>query len=448
MYRNTGNVVANANMASDLRTVFSTDFHFSTTHQAMYSIASRILRPIWHRSMVTVGQPGQPESVLLTRQGINCIKEPILCLHAILTNYFGVSLSARDVMANSSAVDANFSGKSSVVIRQLHFMAHNVEQQTVSLEIDAKKRELQSLTNLCITLHRCVQALSLFDILTYVSKQYNVKIQWSPISNISFSSFVSDSAVHDTTKSFITNILRDNNNVLNMSQKDELSELLTKSCYLFYTVGDKYLYEGFKLLALCESYTANCNEKYAILRQASKNFVTASKYFTCVRDVDGEESILSVICSRLLSLGGDTVEYVADICLTASSNFGGNVQLRVMHSDEYQEGAGVRAPSLSSEDKLKGLQCCYRCLLDKIKMVCVTTDRIGNGALTVPTSAQVNTDVLAKFISHSLAICDDVMFHNELYVFLLEMDAEQLVQISTRHIENFLRQHDAGILYR
>ena len=482
------------------------EFTPSASYAAICLFASRILRPIWFRSLIytdktplttlagaaaVVSAPKKKPNFLVRRSDINNIRDPLIHLVAILREYFSSAIrkipidtsmrSHGDVTHTADSGDGRHNSKSSIILKQLHMnAAANRGDDDAALDIDARRLEDTAFNALYRLLARSSQALSLIDIFLTAEQNHNINIDWSRLADEPFSTLVIDPKNHDTVKRMVNDLLQglSSATILGESSKslgshiaDEITQQLSKHCYLWFSPGDKFLYEGLKALMAGHAAPLQSNERSSYVSQTGMLLCKAARYWRSLGDVTGEGSVLWDTCSQLNNLGGEAPERVVDVCMAASENFGGGKMashggdrtgrastLAGAGEDFEQEdwerglyhGGGVH----TAEDRKAARKACYDCLLNEIRRVRVSPDRLGGGVVTVQTDMSTDAEnavghtPMARMIAHALSTNEDELFHQQLYSFLMDIDREQLVYIQSRHIENFLREKDPLLLYR
>mmetsp|Transcript_24760 Transcript_24760/g.36519 ORF Transcript_24760/g.36519 Transcript_24760/m.36519 type:complete len:1559 (+) Transcript_24760:131-4807(+) len=452
------------------------DITYSQSYDAITLFASRVLRPIWFREIIfhekhsgssvsgNVIPAKNRLKFLLSQSDMNSIRQPLIQLLGVLREYFASAIrrppqeTSRNAPTNSVQT-----GKANVIVRQLG-MNSRARDAEVTREIDAKRQEEAAYNALYRLLSRSCQALSLFDILLSAERNHNISINWSDLNGKMFSDIVTTAAAHESVKRLVNGALQDQSSSSRTTHvADEITLQLSRFCYLWFSRGDKFLYEGLKALMAGHTAPAGSSERASYVTQAGGLLCQAARYWRSLNDVEGEKSILWSTCAQLITLGGNAPERVVDLCVSASENFGGGKGSSDSHhslmsafesgaeSEEWEKdlyhGGGV----FTSEERLRARKDCYECLLNEIKRVRVSADRLGGGVVTVDAgqnNSENSQSTASRMIAYALATSDDKVFHEQLYEDLYKLDSEQLVYIQSRHIENFLREKDALILYR
>jgi hypothetical protein len=212
------------------------------------------------------------------------------------------------------------------------------------------------------------------------------------------------------------------------------------------------------------------------------------------------------VSSKLISLGGERViTSIIDICLSASENFGtkhlyssstGPSPHGTLATGAGGAGSSSRhemnhfdQPSLSNEninqwernlynnyeilteeERKIARQSCYNCFLHYVQTIFHTSmNPIGTGYLDIPknvTSSRsqgkagagreedvydsylLRVNTFSSAIKYALSKSDDQEYHLHIYSHLYQLDKGILITLESKHIENYLREHDNTLLYK
>lgn len=474
---------------------------FSPSHNALASFASRVLRPVWSRSLISshpstsisdmssagniVSSSGlfdfrnQNLQFFLRLSDIGNILQPLIYLEGILVNYFGPSI--RVGTSRGGAAGDYESNRANGIVRMINFQ----QEQGSSQAADAKTKENQSLHGLYLLICRSAQALKLFQILMKREEENaSIKVRWGLLKNKLFQDLVISPAVHGDVRRLLNNLLADlsaeasdatsrasRERLLLIAEK--LSTEFSTHCDLYFSPGARHLYEGRKYLANAKNAPFDSQERADFLSEAGQHLCEAARYWRSMAEVSDDGAVLGEICDEVLSLGGDGPLIAIDLCLAAASNFGSQLSGRRGSSHALNGLEGSRshpqqpfhqpsgrelyhASGVSGADNiLRAKHCCYERIITCLRRVRIGPNLLGAGEVNLPMAELKDRaeegperDLVREMISYAVQQTGDYDFHRQLYEYLLESDREQLIYVESRHIEDFLRESDTNLLYR
>ena len=465
---------ATAPMMQDSRLNISggTGFTFSSVHDAMQLFFSRVVRPLWFKSIACKGKVSPYFS---SRKILAIIRAPLAILRGLLLNFF-CSVVKMDV---STLRKEDSDGVGSLLLRQIQLQTKVVEDQEKLLQRESKRREDASIHALFRLISRTAQSLSLIDILIAAETEMKIPVAWSRVDGLTLQALVGSTEAHDKVQKLLDFTLEQiSGSKLGVTASDRLTDLLSAHCFLFFSAGDRYRYEAFKLISEVSTITIsgtgaftlgqNTVDVEGMVNKAVNLMLKASKFWRSLDDVTPSMvggsitfSTLKKCCLELASLGVRGREAVVDLCLSTAANFAESPGLTAAGSGVYAiggdedwerelyHGGGVS----SSEDRLVGRRTCYQCLLEEIKSVSVSHLKgIGAGLVSQTAASSVvpveqQEGVTLRMIERAMGATRDDMFLEMLWESLFDWNKSLLMRLKAPSIESYLKRKDPMTLF-
>eukprot|EP00981_Chlorochromonas_danica_P004316 scaffold867_cov176-Ochromonas_danica.AAC.3 len=467
----------------------------STSHDALYAFLGRVLRPIWLRPVV---QKMDLKIVSFWRSGIiDEIRRPLNMLADLMRNYFSAAIMGnyhKSAAANDQFNRGGMAGMgSSLMTNQIAARAQQQVNPERLLQYQAKLLEDESMQSFYLLVSRSLHALAFIDALVALVYEWNLPISLVELADCTFRSLVVLPRMHSHVKKIIQEIIQTVSKIPSKEQvADELIDLLSRECYHYFSAGDRYSYEAFRLVEIftkrrkaSDETMGNIAELNTLAARSVDYFVKAAATWNSVEDVMGDRSDLQQACTALLSLGSVGYQGIVDIALKAANSF----RVWTTSSDHISvstslgrppsssaapssSSAGANQPVsswdtsffhggsiLTASDASLCVDACYRCLVQQISWV-GSEGNLGSG-LTLSNSTPSSTyladrskspanrmvDVLAM-VQRTLSTSNDIVLHEMLFDRLLNERSDVLLQVSSPHLEPFLRGRDPVFLYK
>jgi hypothetical protein len=403
------------------------EFYKSIANDALYLLTSRILRPIWLRPLIKLNKKIDNNLWTYNSTILTGIKLSLLKLRRILYHYFSSSIridphsskeyntvnhhhQQQQQQQQQTATMNNMNDESNVTRIMLEKSSNSINYEQ-NLFKKAKLLDDLSINELYRLITRIIQALSFLDLLLYTSEKYHISILWSKLGCISFKTFVISSNIYDNIKFLLFDFI---NNIKLTNHRDVLYEVmnkLTKTCYYYFTKGDYCLYEStliydkiqllttqsLSLSSSSSSVTSDSNQEIIDLSYyLIKLLLQVTKYWTNVNHVDGNESILSQQCSKLLLINNNNNSCsvicrngIVDLCLETAKNFDtssiSSTSSTIVDDNINDDGDDDDSCTweqqlykesivLNDAEKISTKHACYICLINHI----MTVGDIGN----------------------------------------------------------------------
>jgi len=465
----------------------SYEFVRSSAHEALYLVASRILRPLWLRAVV---QDDLHVSSAWTVPLIAEVRAPLVELQKLIKGFFSTAVVDTKQQQDYLASLSSKISEDMVTRQMLDHAQQNVNAERV-LQLQAKTLEDASINALYRLITKALQALSFIEVLLSVSKKWKLEVQWAQLGRISFKALVVSPKVHENVKKLVTALINDLSSSNNVSVVDQVIDWLTRECSFYFTKGDRCAYEASKLLSAIQKQinsgsglTAGSHlwqEVQEQSRHCAQLLLGSAQYWRSVDAVRGESSELWRKCTALLELEQAGRDGVVDLCLSAAENFSAPSHSSVIPSfffspsrtggaDPFGQSKDLAVASggnvweqhlyrdnsmLSEVDRLAGEEACYQCLVQHILSVGTDVRRLGAGILPVALPSGENGDPLEvarsamyKMIVRAVGSCSSMLFHSLLGDRLLRDHQNVLLSVRSAHVEEYLSLKDAQLLYR
>lgn len=480
---NTGAASASTAAPKDSRLVVSDSSEFvrSYAHEALYVVASRVLRPVWLHSVV---QGDSHLSAVWTVQLIAEVRAPLVELQKLIKGYFSTAVvdtkQQQDYLASLSSKMSE-----DMVTRQMLDCAQQNAKLEDVLKVQAKTTEDASINALYRLVTKSLQALSFIEVLLSVSKKWKLQVQWARLGAITFKALVVSPRVHDNVKKLVTALINDLTRSNNLNIVDQVIDWLSRECSFYFTKGDRCAYEAGKLLSVIQKQiksgsglTAGSHQWQEVQeqsRQCAQLLLGSAQYWRSVDTVRGETSELWLKCAALLELEQAGRDGVVDLCLAAAENFSAPNDGFIFSpsragADPFNQSRDLASLSsgnaweqhlyrdnatLSEVDRLAGEEACFHCLVQHILTVGADVRRLGAGILPITFSSGENGDPLEvaqsamhKMIVRAVAGCSNMLFHTLLGDRLLRDHQSVLLSVRSAHVEEYLSLKDVHLLYR
>ena len=457
---------------SRLNITGGTGFTFSSIHDSMQLFFSRVVRPLWIKGVVARGKISQ---FFASRKILAAMRIPITFLRGLLLNYFSsvVKMDVLDFKKDDS------SSVGSLLLRQIQLQSKVQEDQEKILQRESRRKEESSIHALFRLVSRSAQALSLIDILIAAEAEMKISVAWSRLDGLTLQYFVCSMEAHEKIQKLLDHTLEQiSASKLGMTACDRLTDLLSTHCFLFFSAGDRYRYEAFKLISELNTTMKSGSGTFipgqnsidvdTIASKAISLLLKASKYWRSLDDVTPSMvggsitfSTLKKCCLELATLGVTGRDAIVDICISTAGNFsdaqavmtaGSGVYAVDINDDwerELYHGLGVS----SSEDRLSGRRACYQCLLEEIRSIHVSHLKgIGAGVVSdIAASSVVSVEeqekVTLRMIERAIGASRDNLFLEMLCESLFDWNKSLLMRLRGHGIETFLMRKDSMTLF-
>lgn len=318
---------------------------YSSCHDALYLFASRLLRSVWSKVIASDRSTNRKVStktptVLMWKELLHTVIEPLTFFIKILKEYFGPTLAAAENALSGSASLAyvssleslNESKPGTLVSRQLARAAAAANGTTATssaesgasrpeqLDVHARKEEDASILQLYRLMCRSLQALHLLSILLTLPEDYNISIPWECVKNLTFSSIVLSSPAQDAMKSMIQTVL----NRLPSGGVEPILALVDSHCFMYFSAGDRLSLEASRMLDSASQLSSDTDtqQRNTLISSAINKLLQACVYWQSRASVDGESSALGRAISKLGALGGVlALDGIVDVGLRTADNF-------------------------------------------------------------------------------------------------------------------------------
>jgi hypothetical protein len=438
--------IARVGVEADSRVVTAraaSDFLKSTFHDAAYTVASRLLRPIWLRAVVENASVASYWTISL----IDNIREPLECLKQVLLQKY------RSVIESDGK---GISRRASVFGDDITARGQTNVQKEKELALQAKSLDDESIRNLYMLLSRSSHLLSLIGVFLSAN---NTGASLAALNGFTFRSIVILSKVQDQTKKSVNQLISALINSRNLELLSGITKNLSENCYHFFSAGDVHTLKATKLFDDIRRLSAEGivgEDIYALMRECSLEFRRAASFWNSPEYILGDSSKLRRACSWLAHLNEWGREAVVDVCLVAADNFISDpVRRNERQRREQQWDANLyHGGSVTSDDiRRRCLLETYSVLANAITSYGSNQVLIGGGIVDwnnscVSLSREKSGEHVKEMINSAVGRCQDPDFHDILYESLLASRSEALLRINSPYIENFLRIRDPKLLYK
>lgn len=445
-------MIAPIGIETDSRVVAAraaSDFTKSTFHDALYSVAGRLLRPIWLRVVVEGGALAPYWTVGL----VESVRRSVERLQMLVLQKYRAVIEADG--KTRTRPDSIFFHEDGTVRSQ------TVLQSEKQLALQAKALDDESIRNLYMLLSRSSQLLSLIHIFLTAGRG-GLPFNLSALNGFTFRSVAVVAKVQEQTKKCIGDLINKLIASRDLHLWEKVTRALSESCYHFFSLGDIYTVEATKLFedVRVQSAEGQSSEKVNVLmQQCAEKFKMAAVYWNSPEYIVGDGAELKRACSWLVHLQEWGRRAIVGVCLTAAQNFASDplrrgqqqvVEQRRWDLNIYHGG------SVATEDvRRRCLLECYRCLAAAITSYGSSQALVGGGildssstSLSLSLSPEKSGEHVQEMIENAVSHCQDGDFHRELYGSLLERRSEALLRVNSPFIEEFLRDRDPNLLYK
>jgi len=385
-------------------------FQSSNLYDGLASLVSRLLRPIWYKPAVVVTEgrtvqirrqfgenkatfPAKVE-LLLDDGTLEVVRAPLATLQALMKDVFAPAVD--DIPGakrnqNGSAIGSSTSmdvdngtgssydnGYQHLITRAMQYQSRALPrnqtagQQNNDKDLEAKARltEERNLHSLYRLVSRTSQLLTLMSHIRRAHETPELpEVEWGLVHGLTYCQLATTRSGQDRIETLLTNLvsageeMHDNFDGSASSsstvEADNLSALLSKQCYLYFSAGSRLTYQGFRAASAALSYPPSTPRRVALANRAGLYFRAAARHWYNPALVTGRLLHIDVETNKptekasdkwydkaakralehgsplaraahvLLELG--CVGATVDVCLVCASNFGG---ARVLYDDE------------------------------------------------------------------------------------------------------------------
>lgn len=415
------------------------EFFKSTAHDSLYAVIARVLRPIWFRPVVSKSNLSIP--FWWKGDVINELRRPLVIMTDLMRSYFSAA-----IMGNYSKPEHSAFGNN-LMTQQIAARAAQQQATEKMLQLQAKTLEDASLQAFYLLVARSLHALSFIDILRTLLERKAVQVSLVDLAEITFRSLVVLPKVHSSVKKILHEVIQ------GLAKgdplvADEVISCLNRDCYHFFSAGDRYSYEAFRLVdavtrrqALNETNLQGMKEVDSMSSKCVDNFIRASSSWQSVEDVVGERSDLLQACTAMQSLGPLGYNGIVDIALkvadafksiSAESTLPGSPMRGQQGSAPWDASFFHGGSVLTKEDANLAVQAAYKCLVQQISYVGVKAGHAAQLAM----------------VQRAVANSDDVVFHEMLYGRLVDEAQQVLLDVSSPYVEQYLRGNHPLVLFQ
>ena len=342
------------------------EFTPSFLSEAVVSLASRLLRPIWYKPavVVTEGQklkmagssaktlPAKVE-MLLDDVTLDEVRSPLFALKKLMQDLFRRAVEdvpgVRKTDSNQMDID-----ESSVLTGSMRFHGamrlQGASTDIVSIEeaiATARLIEERNLHSLYRLVSRSVQLLDLLSLLKRAQFMSDLpEVEWGLLHGLTMSQLVETRDGQERVETLLNSLVSNTKaiegaNVTPTADSDQLARSLANQCYLFFSQGSGLSYLGFRTANEALGCMPQSARRSTLSKQAVEHFKKAAPFWTSAQLITGRlmhsgeaetyeqkvdlamryDSPLARAASVLLKIG----EFVAivDICNITASNFRG-----------------------------------------------------------------------------------------------------------------------------
>jgi nuclear pore complex protein Nup155 len=339
------------------------EFHPSSLSQGLTVLASRLLRPVWYKPavVVTEGQSLRGKSLpakvelLLDDQTLEEIRQPLYSLRMLMKDVFGPAINVvpgaqRQEADRMEVEDENTFTSAMLYHGYIRGQAEQAARNTLTpreAETMARLIEERNLHSLYRLVSRSVQLLSLLALLKraqYLPELHGV--EWGLLHGLTVAQLVQTRDCQERLEHLLSSLVGAGSlspalNVSPSAESEELAQLLSSECYLYFSPASHYAYMGFRAANEALSCAPGSSRRIALSNQTSEYLKRASCYWYNAPLITGRilhgqgnesfeqialramrfDSPLAKAADALFQLS-DVVSIV-DVCLTTASNFGG-----------------------------------------------------------------------------------------------------------------------------
>ena len=342
-------------------------FRPSALSEGLFSLASRLLRPLWHKPLVVVTEGRSIKMRWGMKKTLTSSKVELLLDESSLEEIAGPCQALLSLMKT-------------VFTRAIDVVPGTLGQQLFGIETDSQEQhyftqalqyhsQFRSSTgdsatpltpkecdNLAHVLEErnihCIYRLvtlvvQLLDVLSLLRKAESTGglpgADWGLLHGVTVADLVQTSEGHERLETLLNELVvataSEPSHTFLTSQTDRLAEDLAQGCYLFFPPASRFTYQGLRLANQALSHPPGSFQRKEMGEQASSRLIQAALYWhgaslisgRVVRGSEGEtfrqiaeravrySSPLARAVDLLVKLGD--VTSVVEICLTTSQNF-------------------------------------------------------------------------------------------------------------------------------
>jgi len=499
-------------------------FKSSSLYDGLLSLVSRLLRPIWCKPAIVVTEskmissrkrgarptivPAKVE-LLLDEASLEQIKRPLANLQHLMREKFAPAILSVPG-TNIDDVDmTDISETTDVMTKSIQFQTQVTNQSNAKVNFP-KERDLRNAARLhedrnmhalYRLLSRTVQLLQLVSYLhgAHVTPELP-EVEFGLLHGLTYSQLVTLKASQDRIEAVLTDLFSRDSTMTSFGrdticsesvstvESENLSNLLYRNCYLYFSIGSRLSFLGFKnaYAAMSQSSLSRRNE---LISSASTYFRQASKHWSSLVHVTGRlsdslaqssESLASSntfqyfndIANKAIENGSplaraaivllelNDVVGIVDICLECSRNFYSHRDRKYGDTDVVEEQA---APILSWEKSLyhrhlpedadaqisDSVHIQHSDIIAKktcYALLCYHIHKLLESTAEVSPNKQLVDRMLSVVISSQ-----NMDFISELFDYLSASNhVDTFLRIDSVALENWLKEHDSesSLLWR
>ena len=376
-------------------------FKSSHLYNGLVAVTSRLIRPIWYKPAVVVTEgrtvyqrrqlggfkttlPAKVE-LLLDEEMIEEIRKPLVALEGLFKSTFPPAVNAvpganKNIQGGDSMdVDELTNGDQNLITRAMQYQSRALPrnqkagQHNTRKDLDAKARltEERNIHFLYRLVSRTVQLLTLMSHLRRAQATSDLpEVDWGLIHGLTYCHLVTTRSGQDRIETLLTSLVTigetDHRGDIDLAdgsistvEADNLSALLSKQCYLYFSAGSRLTYQGFRAANAALAYPPSTPRRVALANRAVLYFRASARHWfnpalitgrLLQIDMNGKKSgqtesgkWYEKAAKRALEYGSPLaraadvltelgcVGGVVDSCLVCASNFGG---ARYRYEDE------------------------------------------------------------------------------------------------------------------
>mmetsp|Transcript_3141 Transcript_3141/g.5841 ORF Transcript_3141/g.5841 Transcript_3141/m.5841 type:complete len:1874 (+) Transcript_3141:94-5715(+) len=298
----------------------------SHLHDGLLSLTSRLLRPIWckpavlvtegrivrHKSSGISEQAPAKVELLLNQKTLDDLRRPLAALAKLMREVFEPAIKCIPGLPASDSLMLEAADRKlpqGTWITQALQYQNQVRHQNDSippqpnerqLTAVARLREERSIHALYRLVSRTVQLLSFLDLIYRAQLSPHLpEVEFGYIHGLTFSQLVTAKGAQDRIEAMLTKLLSSPSSVIGNQdggktftvESDNLCSLLSEECYLFFSLGSRLAFLGFRS-AEAASSSSSVSKQAEYIMATSNYFREASKYWYSSSYVIGQGSSL------------------------------------------------------------------------------------------------------------------------------------------------------------
>ena len=344
------------------------EFHPSSLSQGLTTLVSRLLRPVWCKPAVVVtegqvlrGKNGAEKSfpakveLLLDDQTLEEIRKPLYSLQILMKEVFSPAINVvpglqRQETDRMDVEEENTFTGAMLYHGYIRGQAEQAARNTLTpreAEAMARLIEERDLHSLYRLISRSVQLLSLLALLKraqYLPELHGV--EWGLLHGLTIAQLVQSRECQERLEHLLSSLVGAGSpsfvtNVSPSAESEELAQLLSSECYLYFSPASHYAYMGFRSASEALSCAPASARRGALSNQTAEYLKRAACFWYSAplitgRILHGQEnesyeqialramrfdSPLAKAAAVLYQL--QDVVSIVDVCLRTASNFGG-----------------------------------------------------------------------------------------------------------------------------